>query len=207
MARGCRCGSTVSCQKVRECVEEWAPAAATASLDTPTEITTPNDRAPVVLSYSTSTGGSADVVDDGGGNLRIVQPGLWEVTAMFRFNAGAARAAGVYGEILGADTASWYGASIPTTDAGSRTYSVGVTIVGTVTVAEGSTAIVGVTGNKSTYALNAQITSVTMLLERLAPTSALASPGTVAGQVSADADDNGPAAEIARERAQLTGQH
>lgn len=200
MARGCGCGGTVSCQKVKDCVEDWAPGAASAATSVPTVCpTTDLYKVPVVLASTTSTGGSAEVVDDGGGNLRLVRPGLWQVTALLRFNAGASNAAVMYGEILGADAEAWYATSIPVTS-NAGPYSVGTTVVGAVTVAADSSAVVSANGRRSYYAVNAQITSVTMSFKRLAPT---ASPP---GQDAAERGASGTEAEIARELAQLAAE-
>ncbi|WP_327669549.1 MULTISPECIES: hypothetical protein [unclassified Streptomyces] len=190
----------MTCEQVKECVQDWAPGAAYGATHGATDITVDrpdNVIAPVELEYTTSSGGSADVVDDGGGYLRIVRSGLWEVTMLMRFSAGTTYAAALYANILGVDTSAWFGTSIPITPKGTTSYSVGATVVGVVNVAEGSPAVVSAGGGQSAYAMNAQISTAMFVFKRLGPS--LSSTGSA--PVGADAF--GPGAEIERERAQL----
>ncbi|MFJ8957729.1 hypothetical protein ACIRO1_47370, partial [Streptomyces sp. NPDC102381] len=81
----------MTCEQVKDCVQDRAPGAAYGTTHGPVDITTDrpdNVIAPVELEYATTTGGNADVVDDGGGELRIARSGLWEVTMLMRFSAG-----------------------------------------------------------------------------------------------------------------------
>ncbi|WP_327669548.1 MULTISPECIES: hypothetical protein [unclassified Streptomyces] len=173
MARGCGCGNKTTCEQVRECVQDWAPGESYAQLSTVTGLPDPGwIYVPVTLTHTTSTGGAADVVEDGQGQLQIVRPGLWEVTASIRMTAGTTSAAAVYGNIAGDDSDSWLGANIPVSSRATP-YSLGVTLVSVTNVTANTPRTIAPMANRSTAAAaTAEVTAVTMVLKRLAPASA-----------------------------------
>ncbi|MFJ8955859.1 hypothetical protein ACIRO1_37800 [Streptomyces sp. NPDC102381] len=160
----------MTCEQVRDCMQEWAPGEAYAQLTAVTGLPEPGwAYVPVTLTHTTSAGGAADVAEDGQGQLQIVRPGLWEVTASIRMTAGTTSAAAVYGNIAGDDSDSWLGTNIPVSSRATP-YSLGVTLVSVVNVTAGTSRTIAPMANRSTAAAaSAEVTAVTMVLKRLAP--------------------------------------